>query len=178
MHSLTVRRVELAVRYARAGGHALHVTRPNHRTVAHAVAMFQRARQNVGNDFHVAMRVRGKTLTGRDPVFVDDAQTAPVHVRRIVILIERESVIRIEPPMIKVAAIFGFANSDPSWSAGILPAVRRRPACRSIRSIICGISSSVKIGKSSRPRSTVSRARHSSNRDRAVALSQSSMVER
>src|SRR5713226_4333957 len=178
MHSLTVRRVELAVRYARPGAHPLHVAGPNHRTVAHAVAMFQRAGQNVGNDLHVAMRMRRKTLTRCDPVFVDDAQTAPVHVRRIVISIEREGVIRIEPPVIKVAAIFGFANRDHSWSAGILPAVRRLPACRSIRSIIRGISSSVKIGKPSRPRSTVSPARHSSNRDRAVALSQSSMVER
>ncbi len=50
------------------------------------------------------MRVRGKSLTRRDAIFVDDAETAPVHVRRIVILIEREGVISIQPPEIKVAA--------------------------------------------------------------------------
>jgi hypothetical protein len=38
-------------------------------------------------------------------IFVDYAQAAKVHVSRIVILIERESVMSIQPPEIKVAAI-------------------------------------------------------------------------
>jgi len=38
-------------------------------------------------------------------IFVDDAQAAPVRVRRIVILIEREGVIGVQPPKIKMAAI-------------------------------------------------------------------------
>ena len=43
------------------------------------------------------------------------AQGAKVHVRRVVILIERESVISIEPAKINVAAFFRFANGDHRW---------------------------------------------------------------
>src|SRR5207237_10296037 len=102
----SLRGIELAVPDPAAGGHALHVAGTNHGPIAHAVAMLQRARENVSDDFHVAMRVRGKTLCGRDAIFIDDPQRAEVHVRRIEILIERESVISVEPTKIKVAAFF------------------------------------------------------------------------
>src|SRR6267154_5855436 len=82
--------------------------------------MFKRARQNISNDFHVAMRVRRETLAGPDSIFVDDAQAVEMRVRRVEVLIEREGVIGFKPPKIKVAARFRFANSDHSWSAGIL----------------------------------------------------------
>src|SRR5207302_5391608 len=105
VHWLVFRRIEFAVRYARAGGHALHIAGTNHRTVTYAVAMLEGAFQNIGDDFHVAMRMPGKALTGGDAIFVDDPQAAPMHVLRIVILIERESMISIQPPVIEVAAI-------------------------------------------------------------------------
>src|SRR5437867_4364673 len=110
MHGISLRRVELAVLNSGTGGHALHISRTNYRTVAHAVAMLERAFQNVSDDFHVTMRVHGKTLIGRDAIFIDDPQSSKVHVRRIVILIERESVESIQPSVIEVAAVFGFAN--------------------------------------------------------------------
>ncbi len=94
------------MRYASAGAHALHVTGANDRSVAHAVAMFKRARQNISNDFHVAMRVRRETLASPDAIFVDDAQAVEMRVRRIEVLIEREGVISIKPPKIKVTARF------------------------------------------------------------------------
>ena len=64
-------------------------------------------------------------------ILVDDAQTAKVYVRGIVILIEREGVISVQPPKIKVAAIFCFANIDHAGSADVpsaLSAARREPA--------------------------------------------------
>jgi hypothetical protein len=58
------------------------------------------------------MRVGGKSMTRLDAILVDDAQTAKVRVRRIVILVKRESVISIQPPKIEVPAILLFANID------------------------------------------------------------------
>ena len=54
----------------------------------------------------------GKAFGSRDPVFVDDAQGAPVHLRGVVVLVERKCVPRIQPPVIEVAAVFSFANRD------------------------------------------------------------------
>jgi hypothetical protein len=50
--------------------------------------------------------MRGKPFARLHAILVDDSQTAKVRVRRIVILIEREGVEGIQPPEIKVAAIF------------------------------------------------------------------------
>ena len=52
------------------------------------------------------MRMRWETLAGPDTIFVDDAQTVEMRVRRIEVLIEREGVIGIEPPKIKVTPLF------------------------------------------------------------------------
>ena len=68
--------------------------------------MFERPRQNVRDDFHVAVRVRGKTFSGSHAIFIDDPQSAKVRVCRIVILIERKGVIRVEPTIIQVTTIF------------------------------------------------------------------------
>ena len=81
--------------------------------------MLERAGQNVGHDFHVPVRVCGKAFSARYPVFVDDAQCAPVRLRRIVILIERECVIRIKPTVIEVTAVFRFANCDHERPADV-----------------------------------------------------------
>src|SRR5207244_4310972 len=86
VHRLALRGIELAVRDTSARGHALHVAGSNYRTVAHAVAMFERAFENVRDDFHVTVRVHGKSLAGGDAVFVDNAQAAEMHLSGIVIL--------------------------------------------------------------------------------------------
>jgi hypothetical protein len=44
-------------------------------------------------------------MTRLHAILIDDAQTAKVHVRRIVVLVEREAVIGIQPPKIEVPAI-------------------------------------------------------------------------
>src|SRR5882762_7625473 len=96
----------------RARAHSLRVSAPDDRAVAHAVAMLERARDNVGDDFHIAMAVRGKASSGRHQVFIDHTQRAKGHVRRIVVIDKRKSVIRVEPAKIKMAARFSFANLD------------------------------------------------------------------
>ena len=51
----------LLVNDAAARGHPLHVSRRNGATVPHAVAMFDRAGQNISNCFDTAVRVPGKS---------------------------------------------------------------------------------------------------------------------
>src|SRR2546426_1677564 len=69
--------------------------------------------------------MRGESLPWLHAVFVDDPQTAKVHMRRVMIPIERERVIGIQPAKVKVAALFRFANRDHIWSR----MERRHPAC-------------------------------------------------
>ena len=73
MRLLVLRRVELTMLHTRAGAHPLHVAVTDRRTVAHAVAMGQRALEHIGDDLHVAMSMGAKTLTARNTVFVDHA---------------------------------------------------------------------------------------------------------
>ena len=43
------------MRHSRAGCHALHIAGANHRTISHAIAMFERAGENVCDDLHIAV---------------------------------------------------------------------------------------------------------------------------
>ena len=101
--------VELAVLHAAARAHALHVARRNAFDVAHAVFVRQVARHHVADDFHVAVAVRAKAHARRNAVFVDDAQIAPAHVRRVVVAGKRKAVERLEPAVVGVAALGRFA---------------------------------------------------------------------
>src|SRR5215217_98030 len=116
MHTLSLRGILLAVSDAGSGSHALHVSRSNNRTVAHAVFMLERAFENVGDDFHVAVPMRRKTAAGSHEVFIDYAQRAKAHVAGIVVLVERKRVISVEPPMIEVPAFFCFSNTDHGYT--------------------------------------------------------------
>ena len=94
VHGLGLRGVELAVAHAGAGAHALDVARPDDRAGAHAVLVLERALEHVGDDLHVAVRVGAEPAARRDAIFVDHAQRAEAHVRRIVVVGERERVVR------------------------------------------------------------------------------------
>ena len=54
--------------------------------------------------------VRAEALPGRDAVVVDDAQGAEAHVRGVVVVGERERVVRVEPAVVGVAALGGGAK--------------------------------------------------------------------
>src|SRR6266498_577650 len=106
------RRIGFAMSHAGAGAHTLRITATNNRSVAHAVAMFQSAFQNISNYFHVAMPMGRKSMFRLHEVFIDHTQATKSHVLRIVILIKGESVIGVEPAEIEVTALLCFANRD------------------------------------------------------------------
>src|SRR5437588_6340128 len=87
---LASRCVVFTMRYASAGAHALHLTRTDNRTCAHAVLVLQRALQHVGDDLHVVVRVSPKAAPALYPVFVDNTQAAEAHIRGIVVPRKRE----------------------------------------------------------------------------------------
>src|SRR5438445_11307169 len=84
--------IRLTVANPGARAHTLSITGTNYRAVSHAVLVFERAFKQIGDDLHIAMRMRGKTMAGLHPIFVDDSKGAESHVAGIVILIEGEAV--------------------------------------------------------------------------------------
>ncbi len=96
--------IELAVQHARAGRHALHFAGPDDRAVAHAVLVLERTVDHVGDDLHVTMRMGSETLARLDPVLVDDAQFRKTHHLGVVVVSERERVLRLEPAVVGAAA--------------------------------------------------------------------------
>src|SRR5438034_5861507 len=90
--------IRLTVANPGARAHTLSITGTNYRAVSHAVLVFERAFKQIGDDLHVAMRMRGKTMSGLHPIFVDDSKGAESHVAGIVILIEGEAVASVSHP--------------------------------------------------------------------------------
>ena len=50
--------------------------------------MLQRAIENIGDDFHVAVRMGGEAAARRDPVLVDHPERPESHVVLIVVISE------------------------------------------------------------------------------------------
>src|SRR3984957_17413871 len=105
VHRLAVRGVELAVLYAAARAHALHVARADGGTVAHRILVRQAARQHVCQYLHVAMSMRAEARPRQHAVLVDYAQRSELDVLRVEVVGERKSVERLEPAVIGVAAL-------------------------------------------------------------------------
>ena len=112
MNRLARRSVELAVPDAAARADPLDVARAHDGRVAHRVAMLQRAFDDVGDDFHVAMRMRAEALAGRNEILVNDPQGAEIDLLRIVIIGKAEGVITVEPAMIGVARVLLISESS------------------------------------------------------------------
>src|SRR6266567_808778 len=72
--------------------------------------MLECATNDVTDDLKIAVRVRAKTLAALHAVFVDHAQAAVTHVRRIVIIRERKGVGAVQPAEVSVAAFVGSSN--------------------------------------------------------------------
>ena len=68
-------------------------------------------------------RVRAEALPRRDAVLVDDAERAEAHVVGVVVVRERERVVRVEPPVLGVAA----PVCDVEWSSWF--ALSREASC-------------------------------------------------
>ena len=100
---------------AAACGHALAIARQNHRPRSQAVFVFQFPLENVGDNFHVAMRMRGKTIVGRDPILVNHAQRTEAHPLGIPVIVEAESMVSLEPAVIAAAAILTASNPNHGY---------------------------------------------------------------
>src|SRR3546814_12144678 len=74
--------------------------------------MADRAGADIGDDFHVAVRMRGKAGLRRDGVVVPDPQRAPAHAIGVVIAREGEMVAGVEPAVVGMAQAVEFADVD------------------------------------------------------------------
>src|ERR1700741_4774501 len=72
--------------------------------------MRELAIEHVADDLHVAMAVRPEALARSHAVFIDDAQRPELDVLRIEVVGERERVIRLEPAVVGIAALFAASN--------------------------------------------------------------------
>jgi len=99
--------VVLAVGHPGTGGHPLHIARLDHRAVAHAIAVLQAAGKHVRDDLHVAVRVGTEAPAGLHPVLVDDPQLPEPHEPGVVVARERERVVRVEPPVVRMTSLAG-----------------------------------------------------------------------
>jgi hypothetical protein len=58
------------------------------------------------------MRVPAEALARRDAIFIDDAERTKAHVSRVVVIGERERVKAVEPTVLGVPSVIGFADVD------------------------------------------------------------------
>ncbi|MNT19068.1 hypothetical protein D3C72_1543050 [compost metagenome] len=85
---------------AGARAHHLHVAGLGAALVAQVVLVGDGPLADVGDDFHVLVRVRREAGLGGDLVVVPDAQLAPAHPLAVVVAGEGEMVTGIEPAVV------------------------------------------------------------------------------
>ena len=115
MHWLDGRVVKFTVRDPAPGADALDVSGFEHGFMPHAIAVLKRAAQDVGDDLHVAVRVRAEAAATGDRVVVDNAQRAEAHPTRLVIVRERKCVVGVQPTVVGVASFVGSSNCQHSY---------------------------------------------------------------
>ena len=88
--------------------------------VAHGVLVLQGAVDDVAEDEKLGVAVRAEARAGLDAVFVDDAQRAPALVARVVVRCEGEGVVRVQPVVVRVAAVRPGSLGDlhAGWGGG------------------------------------------------------------
>ena len=118
VHGFGRRRIRLAMADAAPRGHALPVARKDHRAGAQAVFVFELARQDIGDDLHVAMRMCRETAAGRNPIFIDHAQRAEPHSLGVGVIVKTESMARLQPAVVAAAALT--ARSDGHHGCSLL----------------------------------------------------------
>jgi hypothetical protein len=115
--------------------HHLHVPRLGPALVAQTVLMGDGAFADIGDDFHVRMRMRGKAGARRDGVIVPNAQPAPLVASRVAIVGEGKMVLGLQPAMVRAAQAgeapaFDHVQISVSVTAGAAWTPRWRPARR------------------------------------------------
>ena len=125
--------------HAGAGGHVLNLARADDAAIAHRILVLQRAAEDVGDDFHVPMRMRSETHPRHDEIIVDDAQAAEADPLWVVIIREAEGVIGVEPSVFGVPSFICFSyfhhgktvpQDPPTWERPcFLPQHNQRAWC-------------------------------------------------
>src|ERR1700740_742862 len=83
--------------------------------------MGELALEHVCDDLHVAVAVRAESASGLHAILVDHPQRAKSQKVGIVVIGEREGVIRVQPAVIEMAALFGSANVNHRAMCNICP---------------------------------------------------------
>jgi hypothetical protein len=126
MHFRAGGAVEFAVLDAGAGAHHLHIAASQHPPRAQAILVRQFARNDVGEDLHVAMAMPAETGAGLDDIVVDDPQAAETHVARVVVIREGKAVMRVQPAMVRMAALGRRAQDGVHGGPPMQPSGARR----------------------------------------------------
>jgi hypothetical protein len=110
---------------AGAGAHHLDVSGFGPAVVAETVLVRHRPFADIGDDFHVGVRVRREAGVGRDLIVVPDPQRTPAHSRGIVIVPEGKVVPGLEPAVICSCERIEWSAFDhlhsPEWPVAIRP---------------------------------------------------------
>jgi Arc/MetJ family transcription regulator len=104
--------VELAVHHDAPRAHALHIAGHDGGAVADVVAVRQRSFEHVAQDLHVSVAMVAEASARRDAIFVDDAQVAESHMRRVVVVGKRKTVPALQPAVVGKAAVGRLAQHD------------------------------------------------------------------
>ncbi len=96
--------------------------------------------EDVGQDLHVPVGVGGESTAAREVVVVDDPERAEPHVPRIAVVRKGERVPGLQPAMIGMAAVGGFAKGDHRGGWGLGAGVWR------LGSGVWGLGSGVRFG--------------------------------
>src|SRR5439155_15590570 len=102
----------------------------DHATPAGAVLVLEHALEHVGQDLHVSVAVAAERGAGLHAIIIDHPQGSEPHVRRVVVLAEREGVPAVEPAPVRAAARLGGSKLDHrlislATAAALVPRRRR-----------------------------------------------------
>ena len=109
---LLVLEVVLGMDDAGAGGHHLHVAGGGAPAVAAVVHVGDGAGAHIGDDLHVAVRMRVEPGAGADGIVVPDPERPESHAPRVVVGAEAEMVLGIEPVILEPAQTLERAYLD------------------------------------------------------------------
>ncbi|MOA25201.1 hypothetical protein D3C78_1459130 [compost metagenome] len=84
------------------GTHDLHIAGFSTALVAQAVLVGDSTLTYIGDDFHVAVRMRREATASGDQVVVPDPQVAPLHPLRVIVLGKGKVMVGVEPAMVGV----------------------------------------------------------------------------
>ena len=97
---------------AGTGTDALHFARFHDFMAAHAVLVFQRTGNDIGNDFHIAVRMQAEPFSDSHPVFIDHAKGTETHIAWVVIVGKRKRMVRLQPAMVGIAPVLRISDGN------------------------------------------------------------------